>query len=277
MANDTPRSNVELYGRTADIAAAKAAGVAPAIAPDWSPTGSTGMLAELGYAERLRVSGPLKNVVTAQDLVEMATVNPARMAGLDSVIGKLAPGYAADLIVMRKRPAERGPDDSTRAFEALLKQGPADLLLVVLGGTPVYGEPGLMKKLLPSQPLESLTICGEPRAINVTMGAGPKTRWADTEALSLARRRSEQKLLTISLKAAISQAHVPPPRRASPGGALRSSSSGRRKREPSSLFAIGAERTPRFLVDVDMHALTLLQVRDLGPGTGWGRVPTPMY
>ncbi len=45
----------------------------------------------------------------------------------------------------------------------------------------------------------------------------------------------------------------------------------------SSLFAIGAARVPQFFVDVDMHDLTLLDVRDLGPGTGWGRVPTPMF
>jgi hypothetical protein len=45
----------------------------------------------------------------------------------------------------------------------------------------------------------------------------------------------------------------------------------------SSLFAIGASRVPQFLVDVDMHTLTLLGVKDLGPGTGWGRVPTPMF
>jgi hypothetical protein len=48
-------------------------------------------------------------------------------------------------------------------------------------------------------------------------------------------------------------------------------------RRSSSLFAIGAVRVPQFFVDVDMHELTLLQVRDLGPGTGWGRVPTPMF
>jgi protein-S-isoprenylcysteine O-methyltransferase Ste14 len=50
-----------------------------------------------------------------------------------------------------------------------------------------------------------------------------------------------------------------------------------RTSEPSSLFAIAASREPRFFVDVDMHALTLGEVRDLGPGTGWGRVPTPMF
>ena len=44
-----------------------------------------------------------------------------------------------------------------------------------------------------------------------------------------------------------------------------------------SLFAIDAARVPQFFVDVDMHNLMLLDVKDLGPGTGWGRVPTPMF
>lgn len=47
--------------------------------------------------------------------------------------------------------------------------------------------------------------------------------------------------------------------------------------EPVALFAINAERTPRFFIDADIHTLTLLDVKDLGPGTGWGLVPTPMF
>jgi hypothetical protein len=59
---------------------------------------------------------------------------------------------------------------------------------------------------------------------------------------------------------------------------LRVASSGRESAgEPSSLFAIGAVREPQFFVDVDMHTLTVIEARDLGPGTGWGRVPTPMF
>lgn len=50
-----------------------------------------------------------------------------------------------------------------------------------------------------------------------------------------------------------------------------------RENEPSSLFSVAAAREPQFFADVDMHTLTLLTVRDLGPGTGWGRVPTPMF
>jgi hypothetical protein len=46
---------------------------------------------------------------------------------------------------------------------------------------------------------------------------------------------------------------------------------------PASLFSINATRIPQFFVDVDMHELALLQVKDLGAGTGWGLVPTPMF
>ena len=45
----------------------------------------------------------------------------------------------------------------------------------------------------------------------------------------------------------------------------------------ASLFAINAARTPRFLVDVDMHELAVLETRDLKAGTGWGDVPTPLF
>jgi hypothetical protein len=46
---------------------------------------------------------------------------------------------------------------------------------------------------------------------------------------------------------------------------------------PAELFSINAKRTPQFFADVDIHELTLLNVKDLGPGTGWGLVPTPMF
>ena len=43
------------------------------------------------------------------------------------------------------------------------------------------------------------------------------------------------------------------------------------------VFAITTTRTPVFFADVDIHNLILLNVQSLGPGTGWGRVPTPMF
>lgn len=43
------------------------------------------------------------------------------------------------------------------------------------------------------------------------------------------------------------------------------------------LFAIGANRTPLFAADVDVHEVRLDGIQDLSTGTGWGRVPTPVF
>lgn len=47
--------------------------------------------------------------------------------------------------------------------------------------------------------------------------------------------------------------------------------------DPAALFAMGASRIPQFFIDVDLHTLSLQDVKELGPGTGWGDVPTPMF
>lgn len=46
---------------------------------------------------------------------------------------------------------------------------------------------------------------------------------------------------------------------------------------PAGLLAVAAPRRPLFYADVDLHALRCQAVQDLGPGTGWGSVPTPMF
>jgi len=46
---------------------------------------------------------------------------------------------------------------------------------------------------------------------------------------------------------------------------------------PVDLFSINASRVPEFMVDVDVHNLILLEVKELAHGSGWGSVPTPMF
>jgi protein-S-isoprenylcysteine O-methyltransferase Ste14 len=43
------------------------------------------------------------------------------------------------------------------------------------------------------------------------------------------------------------------------------------------IFGINTARVPQFFADVDIHNLILLDIHSLGPGTGWGLVPTPMF
>ena len=136
------------------------------------------MLAELAYIDRLqRKSNPPKFQFTSKELVEMATVNPARLVRLDDRIGKLASGYVADLIVMRRPLAT-----NESAYDALIHQRPTDLLLVIIGGTPVFGEPKLMTRLLPNQKLEPFMICGQQRMINARVASYQDVPWSATEA-----------------------------------------------------------------------------------------------
>jgi 5-methylthioadenosine/S-adenosylhomocysteine deaminase len=85
----SPRSNLELYGGTADVAAAKAARVHMALAPDWSPTGSDGSLAELQYATVWNAAQP-HPIFSDRELFEMETSGAAALVGLEHSIGSVA-------------------------------------------------------------------------------------------------------------------------------------------------------------------------------------------
>jgi protein-S-isoprenylcysteine O-methyltransferase Ste14 len=43
------------------------------------------------------------------------------------------------------------------------------------------------------------------------------------------------------------------------------------------LFAVNAIRTPEFMIDVDVHNLQVLALKDLPVETAWGKVPTPTF
>lgn len=152
----SPRSNFELYGQTADIAAAVRQNVTMALAPDWLPTGSTNMLAEITYAKAVS-DRDFGKLLSAQKLFEMATILPARIAKIDDKVGSLAPGLFADIFLLR--------GDSANVFETLASAGPQDVTLTIVNGTPVFGAPGHLTSLGASA-VEPIAMCGEERAIN---------------------------------------------------------------------------------------------------------------
>jgi len=182
----SPRSNFELYGTTADVRSAKNAGVVVAIAPDWSPSGSSGMLEELKYADAWN-SRQRPKVFEDADLVKTATSSPAQLAGLGEKIGSLSRGFFADLLLIKRK----GSDP----YAALLHASPLDVRLVVVGGKPVYGDRDLMEQLLPQAVLEPVTICHQDSAKVLYLGAeashgGLRNTWRESqEQLALALRQ----------------------------------------------------------------------------------------
>lgn len=168
----SPHSNFALYGTTANVAAAKAAGVKIAIAPDWSPTGSNGMTEELHYAYTWnQVQKP--RVFRSSELVQMATTQPAQLAAASDKIGSLTPGAQADIVVLPKRGAS--------PWAALLSAVPGSIKLVVVGGKPLLGEPKLMKELLPGSKLETLHVCNYEKSLNLEGDTNGET-WAQIES-----------------------------------------------------------------------------------------------
>lgn len=150
----SPRSNFELYGQTADIPAAVRSGVTMGLAPDWAPTGSMNMLAEIVYARTVS-DRDFAGLVTAKQLFEMATIVPARIAKIDDKVGSLAPGLYADLFLLR------GTSDP---YDALSKAKPQDVTLTMVNGVPVYGSATNLSAL-GAEP-EAVRICGEARAVS---------------------------------------------------------------------------------------------------------------
>jgi 5-methylthioadenosine/S-adenosylhomocysteine deaminase len=151
----SPRSNFELYGFTADIANAKKENVTIALAPDWSPTGSTNSLAELRYAKQVSHE-KLGDIFSDQELFEMSTSTPARIARIDDKVGSVKKGLYADLFVLA--------GDRAQPYAALTHAKPEDVQLVLVGGVPFYGSEKLMNSF--AAKTEEVDVCGTKMYLN---------------------------------------------------------------------------------------------------------------
>ncbi|GAA0596182.1 amidohydrolase family protein [Streptomyces crystallinus] len=140
----SPFSNLLLYGKTADIAAAKEAGVLMGLGSDWSVSGSKGLLGEL-KAARL-ASTAAGSVFSDQELVAMVTRDAARILRWESALGSLGAGKRADLVVVDG--AEGDP------YTCLVDARDKDIRLVVVDGVARCGSKRLMHALAPGQTLE---------------------------------------------------------------------------------------------------------------------------
>ena len=132
----SPLSNLLLYGDTAKVADAKAAGVRIGLGSDWSPSGSKNLLGELKVA---KVFSDHHNIFTARELVSMVTRTAANILGWGAVLGSLVPGMRADMTVVS------GVDGDP--YEQLLSAKETDIILVVINGVPRFGTSALFSML----------------------------------------------------------------------------------------------------------------------------------
>ena len=148
----SPLSNLLLYGATADVKSAAAAGVRIGIGSDWSPSGSKNLLGELKAA---KVWCDKLGILSDRDIVAMATINAANILGWSKSLGSLEPGKRADLVVIA--------GTSGDPYATLIEAKETSVALVAINGIPRYGTATLMGKF--GDDMESLTLGGSKRKL----------------------------------------------------------------------------------------------------------------
>lgn len=123
----SPRSNVFLYGKTLNVTYLLETGITVALGTDWLPSGSATMGREAicGYEVMQESYGETLDTKT---LWEMMTINAAKVAGFESVLGSLETGKAADIVIFDGETA-----DGDVYAQAVFAKG-EDVELVVRGG-----------------------------------------------------------------------------------------------------------------------------------------------
>ena len=175
----SPLSNLLLYGNTADVAAAKAAGVHITLAPDWAPSGSKSPLHELKVAD-LWDDEMLGDIFTDYEMVEMVTSGAALATNWQNEVGTITAGTAADLVVV--------DNIHTNPYRNLINAVDPDIRLSIVGGLAIYGDTDLMTSLKGTDH-EPAGAFG--KSLDITYLAAPEgaQTWASiTENLTMAMR-----------------------------------------------------------------------------------------
>ena len=124
----SPFSNLLLYGETTNVAAAKQAGINISLGSDWSPSGSKTLLDEVKIAKRYLIKKGLDREFTDKDFYEMMTINAAKALKLEDRLGKLAPGYLADIVAVPMTSTKNNP------YTAIVNSDSSSIKLVIVGG-----------------------------------------------------------------------------------------------------------------------------------------------
>jgi imidazolonepropionase-like amidohydrolase len=161
----SPLSNYLLYGETAKLQAVKDSGILMAIGSDWAPSGTKNLLGELKVAWLASQANPDPQgdpVFSPEEIVRMATINPARILRWDRHLGSIEPDRWADFTVVR--------GTSKDPYLNLIEARETSISLVMIDGIPRVGQPGLMSHFGPGT--EQIKVGGATRVLNLTDPGG---------------------------------------------------------------------------------------------------------
>ncbi len=157
----SPRSNITLYGDTARVTTAHRLGVEIALGTDWISTGSMNLLRELKCADS--VNQTYLHYFSDVQLWQMVTSNAAALTATDDAIGLLAAGKVADISIFNAH---------GKTFRAVIDAEPQDVVLVMRGGKPLYGDTTLIDALAGGDSCDALDVCGTGKQVCLSSEIG---------------------------------------------------------------------------------------------------------
>ena len=162
----TPRSDLFLYGNTAMVTVFDRLGGNIALGSTWSVTGSINTLLEVQTAAFFN-DVYLGHYFSDLDIINMATLNAAKVYKVDYKVGSLEVGKLADFTIFDTR--------SNTDFDAVFNADQSSIALVFRSGEPLYGDTYLIDNLRSdTENSETISVEGMTKRI-YTIGELGKT------------------------------------------------------------------------------------------------------
>ena len=150
----SPRTNISLYGDTAQVTMYDRMGVIIGLGTDWIYSGSANMQREFACIDYLN-KNHYGSYFTDFDLWKMPTYNNAIAFGVEKSLGQIKAGLYADITMYRTT-------DTRKAHRAVIEADNGDILLVMINGNMVYGNANLMDNG------DAITVCEEAKKFDLT-------------------------------------------------------------------------------------------------------------
>lgn len=169
----SPRSNVDLYGITAELTTYRNLGVRMALGTDWTASGSMNVLRELACADAFNQQH-LNGAFSDLELWLMSTYWAAVSQGAEDQIGLIREGHVADLAIFDGT----GLGGGDTAYRAIIEGDVEDVALVLRGGHPLHGDASVIEGLVDPVDVdgcEALDVCGVDKRLCAQLDAGLTT------------------------------------------------------------------------------------------------------
>ncbi len=155
----SPRTNISLYGDTAQAPMFDTLGVTIGLGTDWIYSGSANMLREFACIDDLNTNYYGK-YFSDYKLWKMPTYNNAVAFGVEGSIGQLKAGLLADIAIFKAYPNVR------ESYRAVIEAENKDVTLVMIGGNMMYGDANIMTTG------DEADVCGVAKKVNVNGNGG---------------------------------------------------------------------------------------------------------